>query len=59
MANWTAWDYAILAVAAYVAVTVLVRLMTNRRATLLTELEQQAATAQLNAVKANAAKKTK
>jgi hypothetical protein len=42
MANWTTADVAILGVAAFIAVTSLVRLMLNRRDSLVRELHEQA-----------------
>lgn len=42
MANWTTWDWIILAVAGYLAVMTLVRLMIRRRDSLVKELEAQA-----------------
>jgi hypothetical protein len=42
MANWTTADFAILGVAAFVAVTSLVRLMLHRRDALVRELHDQA-----------------
>ncbi len=42
MAGWTGWDYALLAVAAYVAVNTLVRMMTRRRDQLLDDLSRSA-----------------
>lgn len=37
------WDYAILAVSVYVAITMLVRLMSRRRDSLIEDLSRQAA----------------
>jgi hypothetical protein len=42
MANWTTADFVILSVAAFVAVTSLVRLMLHRRNELVRELHEQA-----------------
>ena len=42
MAGWTTADFAILGIAAFIAVTSLVRLMNNRRDELLRNLEEQA-----------------
>jgi hypothetical protein len=42
MANWTTADIVILCVAAFVAVTTLVRLMLHRRDELVRELHEQA-----------------
>ena len=42
MANWTTADVLILGVAAFIAVTTLVRLMIHRRDELLNDLEKQA-----------------
>jgi hypothetical protein len=42
MANWTTADFVILGVAAFVAVTSLVRLMLHRRNELIRELHEQA-----------------
>jgi len=42
MANWTTADFVILGVAAFVAVTSLVRLMLHRRDELVRELHDQA-----------------
>lgn len=42
MANWTTADIAILGVAAFIAVTALVRLMLHRRDELLSDLDEQA-----------------
>ena len=42
MAGWTTADFAILGIAAFIAVTTLVRLMNSRRDELLRSLEQQA-----------------
>ena len=42
MAGWTTADFAILGVAAFIAVTSLVRLMNARRDELLRSLEEQA-----------------
>jgi hypothetical protein len=42
MANWTTVDWIILGVAAFVAVTSLVRLMVQRRDSLVRDLDEQA-----------------
>ena len=42
MANWTTADVLILGVAAFIAVSALVRLMLHRRDELLNDLEKQA-----------------
>jgi hypothetical protein len=42
MANWTTADFAILGIAAFVAVTSLVRLMLHRRDELVRELHDEA-----------------
>jgi hypothetical protein len=42
MANWTTADFLILSVAAFIAVSALVRLMLHRRDELLSDLEKQA-----------------
>jgi hypothetical protein len=42
MGNMDGWDIALLAAAAYVAVTALVRLMARRRNQLIEQLRQQA-----------------
>ena len=42
MANWTTADFLILGVAAFIAVSALVRLMLHRRDELVNELEEQA-----------------
>ncbi len=46
MANWSGSDWAIFGVAAFIAVSALVRLMVGRRNSLLAELEQRTAEAQ-------------
>jgi len=46
MADLTAWEVAILAVAAYVAIVTLVRLMRRRRDTVIAELQAEVATQQ-------------
>ena len=58
MANWTAADLAILAVAAFIAVTTLVRLMINHRNSLVRELEEQAHRAKQAAARQRAAEDT-
>jgi hypothetical protein len=42
MANWTTADVVILGVAAFIAISALVRLMLHRRDELLNDLEKQA-----------------
>jgi hypothetical protein len=42
MADWTTTDFVILGIVGFIAVTTLVRLMTNRRDELMQDLQQQA-----------------
>ena len=57
MANWTTADLAILGMAAFIAVTALVRLMLHRRDELLSDLEQQARHAKASKADADEAAK--
>jgi hypothetical protein len=57
MANWTNGDVLILGVAAFIAVSALVRLMLHRRDELLSDLEEQARRAKANKSDGEAATK--